>query len=209
MNATQQTIAAKNSYRASAGLRVLHYHDKIAKSKSDAELANRGEQHSTHARDYAAMVTAFAEAEAAHVDYLLLQGKMPGDGNEHDAWLSVLRQKVEDIDEPPDLQPAITGAAVALGVKLEAIGADLDSRLARLKVGSADLAGKPRAVVKKQLEECITTRALVQDTYVSVGSEYMVALPADSRAEASTKVKAAVAGWSGDIATCRPGDMAT
>ena len=200
---TQQTIAAKNSARASAGLRVLHYYNKISKDKDDAVAADRG-NHVTHARDYAHLVSAFDEAEAAHVDYLLLTGRMPGDGNEHDAWLSGLREKVEAIDEPPNLQPAITGAAMAIAMEMEAVGADVDARLARLKESCGEgLAEKTRVVIKRLLAECSQTRTQVQDSYVKLSSQYVVMLPPAIQAETSTKVKGAVAAWSVDIANCQ------
>ena len=113
MTSKKQTIDAKNAERIQASLRFLNSHAKLEKDAKAA--AQRGDQaYTSNAREHAIMVSNFQQAEEAHVDWLGLQGLMPGRCAEHDSWLSDLRSQMEDIPDPPATEPAMTGAALAI-----------------------------------------------------------------------------------------------
>ena len=77
MTSKKQTIDAKNAERIQASLRFLNSHAKL--DKEAKAVAGRGDREFTsNAREHAIMVSNFQQAEEAHVDWLVLQGLMPG-----------------------------------------------------------------------------------------------------------------------------------
>ena len=151
MTSKKQNIDAKNALRLQASLSFINSYGKLLKESNAAAL--RGDAGFTsNAREYAIMVSAFNQAEEAHVDWLVLQGLMPGQCEEHDPWLSDLRSQMEAIPGPPVAAPTITGAALATGITLGAAAADVDARAAALGVGAeADLGALQRCAIQKLL----------------------------------------------------------
>ena len=194
---TQHLIAVKNGLRYQHGLRCRDFLTRIKEDKDKA--IGRGEQaaaaHTTRPRDYANMIEAFKAAEENHIEYLLLQGKIPGNCDE-DQWLADLCREKNLADEPPDDPMAgVTGMALTAQLKLSAIASNIGPRVVRVQESTADLADVARHTMVRLLNEVTALRGLVNNNYLGQVAIAVELLPQPRRAAVTTAAEGKVTGW--------------